>query len=415
MKLPLRSFVNARICEGKRCSLFFQLILVILTSSSFSGCEPLFIGSEELDVDPPRFKASEITPPTGEGKQLRVMAWNIKYGALRAPFWFDCWGDQVSLSRDQVEQNMEQIYEMIREADPDILMIEELELHSRRSAYYDMLQGILEHTQLNYGAYFETWNSRYIPSEGLGRMSLGNAIFTKHEMTKAEKIAQIDRSDLDPVTQPFYLHRFMGRVELKLPSGSSVAAYVVHTEAYDEDGTKAKQIKQIFDQVSDETLPFVLGGDFNELPPTSAQIDSFPDERSLPVCGADFDQPPYTPEVMSEFFVALKPWISLEQYGDTQKAQSRFFTHSVLGPQESNEEGEQGEWNRTLDYLFASPNTQWVEGSTDVLQRRGQRVGVYVNSREDREQVGPLDWILSSDPLSLSDHAPVFGIWEVNP
>ena len=382
----------------------------MFSSLTLSGCEPLALSSDELAKESPRFRADQIVEPEGDGKRVRVMAWNIKYGAMRAPFWFDCWGDQVVLSAKQVEQNMEELYGMIREADPDILMVEEIELHSRRSAYYDMVQGILDHTDLNYGAYYETWHSRYIPSEGLGRMSLGNAIFSKYPITKSTKIAQDDREDLDSVTRIFYIHRSIGRAEIMLPDDVQVAAYVVHTEAYDEDGTKARQINQIYDVVSTEALPFVLGGDFNELPPTAAQIQNFPDERSTAVCGDDFDQPPYTPDVMSPFYVGLHPWIESDRYGSTELEQSRYYTHSVLGSEEVNERGKTGRWNRTLDYLFASASTQWVTGTTDVLQHTDQQVGL-----PDAEGVYPLNWSLDADPMSLSDHAPVFGVWEVAP
>ena len=50
------------------------------------------------------------------------------------------------------------------------MMAEEIEVNSRRSAYYNMVQGILDNTKLNYGAYMQTWKSRYIAAEGLGRM-----------------------------------------------------------------------------------------------------------------------------------------------------------------------------------------------------------------------------------------------------
>ena len=382
----------------------------LIITLTFVGCEPLALSSAELAREAPRFKAAQLNPPEGDGKRLRVMSWNIKYGAQRAPFWFDCWGDQVSLSAAQVEQNMESLYQMIREANPDILMLQEIELHSRRSAYYDMIQGVLDQTELNYGAYYETWHSRYIPSEGLGRMSLGNAIFSKHPITNSSKIAQVDREDQDALTQLFYIHRSIGRAEIELPNDLLIAAYVIHTEAYDEDGTKAKQINQIYDVVSTESLPFILGGDFNELPPTAARIQGFSDERTTDVCGDDFDQPPYTPSIMSPFYVELNPWIDDERYGTTEREQSRYFTHSVLGPDEQNRRGVSGEWNRTLDYLFASESTQWVAGTTDVLQRRGQSVGV-----ADEQGSYPLDWTLEADPLSLSDHAPVFGVWEVAP
>ena len=381
-----------------------------------SACEPFALSANDLAEGAPRFIAKKLSEPEQGRTALRVMAWNVKYGAKRTPFWFDCWGDQVSMTHAEITSNMSSLYEMIKEADPDILMVEEIELHSRRSSYYDMIQGILDHTELNYGAYYETWNSRYIPSEGLGRMSLGNAIFSKYPISKSEKIMQADRRDLDALTKPFYLHRAIGRAEIEISETLKVAAYVVHTAAYDQDateteeGTKVKQIKHIYDVVSQEPLPFILGGDFNELPPTAARTEGFPDERTAPVCGEDFEQPPYTPDVMSPLFTALQPWITLERYGTTEIEQSRYYTHSVLGGDELNEQGERGEWNRTLDYLFASTDTAWVTGTTDVLQHRGQHIGEL-----DESGVPYLEWSLKTDPLSLSDHAPVFGIWEVSP
>ena len=273
-----------------------------------------------------------------------------------------------------------------------------------------MVQGFLDNTALNYGAYFSTWDSRYIPSEGLGRLNLGNAILSKHPISGASRIRQQDRTDLDPLTETFYIKRAIGRATLRIREGE-VAVYVVHTEAYDEDGTKAAQIEQIKEVVDQEELPFLIGGDFNELPPSALKLKGFPDEREEPICGEAYDQPPYTPEVMAPFFDELKASITLDDYGTTESSQARFFTHTVLGPDEDNGRGWSGDWNRTLDYLFASPDTSWREGTTDVLQRSGQRVGVYDDSSSAE---GPLEWTLSAEPLDLSDHAPTFGVWEVS-
>jgi len=386
----------------------------LLTVSS--ACEPL---ADQLDfnsADAVLLRAETLKSPRLDEAEdgtigLRVMAWNVKYGARRLPFWFDCWGDRVSMSYDEVTDNLEALYELVREADPDVLMIEEVEVNSRRSAYVDMVQGFLDHTELNYAAYFSSWDSRYIPSEGLGRMNLGNAILSKHPIKSAARIRQRDRTDLDPLTESFYIKRVIGRATLEVGEGE-VAAYVVHTEAYDVDGTKAAQIEQLMELIDQEELPFVIGGDFNELPPNAARLEGFPDEREEPVCGDDYLQPPYTPEVMRPYFEELKPSIPLEAYGDTEEAQSRFFTHSVLGGEEDNGRAWSGDWNRTLDYLFASPNSSWRAGSSDVLQRAGQEVGVYgeLSSGE-----GPLNWTLQVEPLELSDHAPTFGVWEVKP
>ena len=385
----------------RKHSMRLGLLLVSLASPiGMFGCEPIADASWSNTERAPVFRAAQFTEATEKPSEVRVMAWNIKYGAGRIPFWFDCWGDRVQLTPEDVQRNMKAIYAMIREANPDILMVEEIELNSRRSNYYDMIQGILDHTELNYGAYFETWDSRYIPSEGLGRMNLGrNAIFSKYPITETLRISQSDRTDLDALTETFYIRRAIGQANIDL-GGVQLAAFVVHTEAYDEDGTKKRQIAHIHDVLQSVNGPFVIGGDFNELPPTAIQLEGFPDERTEPLCSDEFDQPPYTPEVMRPFYEDFTPWISLEQYGDDARSQGRYFTHSVMGPDEVNESGQSQSWNRTLDYLFADGESAWVAGSTDVLQEAGQTVGT-------------LPWTLEADPRYLSDHAPVFGILEV--
>jgi endonuclease/exonuclease/phosphatase family metal-dependent hydrolase len=358
---------------------------------ALGACEPL---ADDMDFDKqevPVFQRSTLVPPTNtKPSELKVMAWNIKYGAGRIDFWFDYWGDRTVMTSGEVDLNMENIYTLLNEYNPDILMTEEIEVNSRRSAYYDMVQGILENTRLNYGAYYQCWNSRYIPTEGLGRLDLGNAIFSKYPITLAERIRQLDRTDQDAVTSKYYLHRMIGRAQIDV-GDSDVVAYVVHTEAYDQDGTKGKQIQQIYDQVKGEKRPFVLGGDFNELPPTAIRLKGFPDEVAS-ATGTDFEQPPYTPEVMQKFYNDFVPYITLDRYGKTQEEQTTYFSHSVAGPGHNGPDGKPQFWNRTLDYLFVNKADAWKDGTTDVLQTDG-RLGI------------------KSNPLWLSDHAPVVGTW----
>lgn len=356
------------------------------------ACEPM---ADDMDFDRqvvPVFERSSIAPPTNASpSELRVMAWNIKYGAGRIDFWFDYWGDRTQMSSGEVEINMSNIYALLNEYNPDILMAEEIEVNSKRSAYYDMVQGILENTRLNYAAYYQTWNSRYVPSEGVGRIDLGNAIFSKYPITFAERIRQVDRTDQDAVTSTFYLHRTIGKAQIDVGNSREIAAYVVHTEAYDNDGTKGKQVQQIYDEVKTEGRPFVLGGDFNELPPTAIRLQDFPDELASAE-GTEFEQPPYTPQIMQKFYDDFVPWVTLDRYGDTEEEQKQFFTHTVAGPAHKDEAGNPQFWNRTLDYLFVPKTEAWRDGSTDVLQTDG-RLGI------------------KSNPLWLSDHAPVVGTW----
>jgi endonuclease/exonuclease/phosphatase family metal-dependent hydrolase len=137
--------------------------LAVLVSPAVMGCEPLATEWEYgTRQDVPVHHAARIREPSDPSPDaLRVMAWNVKYGGGRIDFWFDLWGDRVQMSEDEVQANLDGIYELIREVDPDVLMTEEIEDNSRRSAYVNMVSGILDNTALNYAAYFPTWRSRY--------------------------------------------------------------------------------------------------------------------------------------------------------------------------------------------------------------------------------------------------------------
>lgn len=378
-----------------------------LVLASLTACEwvadPMSYTREEV----PRFKAKAEHPaPPANPTALKVMAWNVKYGACRVDFYFDFWGDRTQLTTTEVNDCLTKIAALIREYDPDVLITEEIEVGSKRSAHVDMVRFLLENTNLQYGMYAATWDARYVPSDGVGRVNLGNAIHSRYPIVKAERIRQADRTDQDPLTSTFYLKRGVARAELDIGGGRTVAIYGVHTEAYDQDGTKQKQIKQLYDLAKAETLPWMMGGDFNELPPVcderadagtpegcdgKLRLKGFLDERASAM-GSQFEQPPYTPSVMKPFYDDFSSSITLAQYGLGDVAQQRYFTHSVLGPDSKNDEGVPGNWNRTLDYLFIRKTDTWR--NTDVIQ-------------------GPGPFGITQDALRLSDHAPVVGTWEL--
>jgi endonuclease/exonuclease/phosphatase family metal-dependent hydrolase len=383
------SFVGRRVMLGA--------MLGALALGAAAGCE---LPAETWDPQavesvPVHHRSIKVATPTATPETLTVLAWNIKYGAARIDFWFDLWGDRVQMTRQEVDGNLANIVELINEVSPDVLMTEEIEINSRRSAYVNMVTTILEGTSLNYAAYFPTWRSKYIPSEGLGRMDLGNAIFSRYPIKSAERIAQIDRTDQDPLTRYFYIHRAVGRVVIDV--GQDIAAMVVHTEAYDRDGTKGKQLVQILDLMNQEPLPFVIGGDFNALPPNTIERSDFNDLNPREK-GTDFEQPPYPPDEMVPFYDAFVPHISSARYGARLETQINYYTHSVIGRDRIGSRGEPGFWTRQLDYLFLRPPYQWVPGTTDNIQLPGRGIGLGSQG-------------VQIDPMLLSDHCPIVGTW----
>lgn len=302
-----------------------------------------------------------------------VLDWNVKFGGGRIDFFFDCFGDEVLMTRQEVLRNLERIAAKIREVDPDIVMLQEVDVNSKRSDFIDQLQWLLDHTDLNYGAYASQWRADYIPSDGLGAMDNGNAILSRWPITDAARLELPLRTDQDSLTRYFYLRRNVLSANLNVPSVGTVAVVNVHTDAYGEDGTKLLHIEgfeAVMDELDDAGALVIGGGDLNTLPPGTEQLDGFPDS----VCeDEEFVADDYGPEEgwLDGLYSRYEPFVSLEDYAADNAA---YYSHTVDG---------RGFWNRQLDYLFT--NGRWVEGSGVVLQ--DARTGLAT--------------------MPLSDHAPI--------
>lgn len=287
---------------------------------------------------------------------LKVMTWNIKFGGGRIDFFFDCHGDRVIMEKSEVLENMKALAEKIREVNPDVLFIQEADVNSKRSAFVDQVQYLLDHTDFNYAAYASQWKADYIPSNGIGKIDSGNAILSKWRFTDAKRFALPLINSQNFIVRYFYLKRNILEIKLE-EAGKSIHLVTTHASAYAKDDTKKKQleiIKSYVDSISQKEQYFILGGDFNSLPPFSKQTSKFDDS----VCNdQEFEADNYDLETewMTPFYKDFNSAIPLEEY---KRDNFKFFTHTT---------DKNGFWNRKLDYLFS--NRSFVDGSAKTLQQ----------------------------------------------
>jgi len=197
---------------------------------------------------------------------LKVMTWNIRFGAARIPFFGDSCGDRVLMTQAETEGYLNSIVDYINSTEPDILLLQEVDISSKRSAYVNQLQYILDRTHLNYGVYASMWNAEIIPSDGLGRVDVGNAVLSRWEITDAERIQLPLRTDQDALTQYFYLRRNILKAKIALPIDKAFYAVNIHATAFATDDTKQKHIaryKEVLDDLDLLGATFVTGGDLN--------------------------------------------------------------------------------------------------------------------------------------------------------
>mgnify|MGYP001162850023 FL=1 len=342
-----------------------------------SGCDPLVTTFDDVE-DAVMYQSNMLIEYPAK-KSINVMTWNIRFGVARLDFALDACGDRVIISKSEIISGLEGIAKKINDTNVDIVLMQEVDVQSKRSSYVDQVQWLLNNTNMNYGAYASKWKSQIILADGIGRVDAGNLILSKWKLEDPKRYQLPLRGDQDGLTQLFYLRRNVVTAKVDMP-GTPFYAVNAHLTAFATDDTKQKHIsgfKNILDDIVDSGSNFVAGGDLNALPPNATKTDyCLDDQCELGTYHSGKEEEHregsyFTPEInwLNDLYGVYEPAITLEQYGMNEP---EHFTHSP---------GHKPLLDRKLDYLWT--NTSWSNGKTH------------------------------QDATTLSDHMPVTANWEV--
>ena len=341
------------------------ILIPVLLWLGINSCEPPATGFDETEDAIFYTKSNAVSAPQPDSSVL-VMTWNIRFAIARGPWFGDACGDKVVYSEDTILAKLQSIADRINQVKPDILLLQEVDINSKRSAYVDQLQWILDHTYFNYAVYGLQWKAQFIPSDGLGRLHEANAILSRWPFGKSIRIQLPLRKDQGALTRYFYERCCMVKANIAIPGVADFYAVNIHASAFATDDTKHQHIvafQKELDNIVRDGSWFVAGGDLNTLPPGSDSTDYCLED----ICpGESFHHPGnnpmhkdgsnYTPETdwLSGMYNKYNCAVALTDYQQNQEA---CFSHTTR-PEHF--------WDRTLDYLFT--NSRWQKGSTVTHQ-----------------------------------------------
>lgn len=351
-----------------KTAFYRKVILLCISPLLFLGtnsCEPPATGFDDTE-DAVFIAKSQPEPAPDPDSAVLVMTWNMRFGIGRGDWFGDACGYKVVYSEEEILTKLTSIAERINQVKPDILMLQEVDINSKRSAYVDQLRWILDHTDFNYVVYGLQWQAQFIPSDGLGRLLEANAILSRWPISDATRIQLLLRQDQDALTRYFYERCCMVKAKIEIPGVDDFYAVNIHASAFATDDTKHKHIvafKKELDNIVVTGGWFVAGGDLNTLPPGSDSTDycmedmcpgeSFHHATNDPIHKEGSN---YTSE--SEWLVGLyNSYNTAVELADYQHNQQVYFTHTTRPGHF---------WDRTLDYMFT--NSHWQKGSTVTHQ-----------------------------------------------
>lgn len=354
----------------RKLLLFFLATFLVL----FFSCLDLFHTTFQDTEDAVYYQASDLKAAPAPTDTLVIMTWNIKFAGGRIDFFFDCYGDRTLMKKEEVLANLDGLAAKINQVNPDILFLQEADVQSKRCAYVDNVQYLLDHTDLNYAVYASQWKADYVPSDGIGRANSGNAILSRWKIGSAIRVALPLLTEKDALSKYFYLRRNYLKAIVEIPQKDPLHVLTIHSEAYSHDGTKKKQIDRFYAELAaldSAGTVFVAGGDFNTIPPASAKVKDFPDSKCTE---EQFQADDFTEDIdlMVPFYNRFEAETPLSDYTVNNDP---YFSHTT---------DKNGFWNRKLDYLFT--NGHFVAGSGLVHQNAAQG---------------------GMETMPLSDHAPI--------
>lgn len=263
----------------KKNSVIKKLLIFL---GAFIGVIVLFIGGFLIfaSITTLKVKDQEAMPINGEvtnkvniNDTISILTWNMGYGALdeRQDCYWDGGTGVDGESKEVVLANIDAIRSKIQEINPDIFMVQEIDVNSKRSYYIDELQSLEEIFTKNIYDYSFARNFKAgivpLPLYNMtGRVDAGIATFSKYSIYNSTRI-QLPIPFSWPM-KLFNLKRCL-LVERMPIEGTSQELVIVnlHLEAYDDGECKAKQLAMLMDLLQEEYDKgnyVIAGGDFNQ-------------------------------------------------------------------------------------------------------------------------------------------------------
>ncbi len=314
----------------------------------------------------PPVSCSTQPPTVAPGQALKVMTWNVQYLAgKRYVFWNDlAAGTDEAPTADDMAFSLDEVARVIRDEQPDIVLLQELDDGAKASGYQNQLKLLQERVADLYpcSAHAFDWKADFIPDPHIfGSVGRQLATLSRYEIEHAERL-RLPVSEVNLISRQFKPKNALLLTYLPLSDGGQMAVLNTHLDrATQPDETLQAQVSavaKVLDKFESRGTPWLIGGDFNLLP--LGQYQRLPSEQRTP----------YSSDSALHVLWDKYPMIPTNNEASGID-RARWLTHY---PNDTNVSGP----DRTVDFLFYSPRIKRVEARV----------------RQD-------------DTLRISDHLPV--------
>ena len=251
------------------CILMIIIVGIVSMVAYLSVSEYRPDDEEELEVEG---RADDILKP---GETVRIMTWNLGYGALgdNADFFMDGGKMVYTADKERVNDNLAGITKEVDLISPDILLVQEIDISSARSYFIDESEYLQENSQSEALAGKRAYACNFsvpfvpLPIPPIGKVQAGIEVFCKYDITQSRRV-----SLPCPYKWPLRTFNLKRCLEIsRMPvegTDTELVLINLHLEAYDSGEGKIAQtrmLKEILKAEADAGNYVIAGGDFNQV------------------------------------------------------------------------------------------------------------------------------------------------------
>jgi endonuclease/exonuclease/phosphatase family metal-dependent hydrolase len=300
------------------------------------------------DEEPEAVACTGDAPLLRPGQKLKVLNWNVQYMAGKNyVFYYDVMdgeGPDDRPTRADIETTLEGVARVIRDENPDIVLLQEIDQGASRTDHEDQIARLLDKLGPDYRCQTSSfyWKAWYVPHPRVqGAVGMKLATLSKYRVSSAVR-HQLPEMPNDFVTRLFYLKRAV--LEARLPiegTDRELAVLNTHLDAFAQGSdTMQRQVALVSDLLAERSragTSWLIGGDFNLLPPVAGAFERL----------KDHERTAYLPETELRALFERYPVVPGRAEVEGPDA-AAWFTHFPNDPRV-------GAPDRTIDYIFFSP------------------------------------------------------------
>ena len=316
---------------------FVLLDLVLFSAIYFSSYVP-----EDLETVKPACQAD--VPVLKAGQKIKVLVWNVQYMAGKNyVFFYDLPagdGPDIRPKSSDIQITFGEVARIIKDEKPDIVLLQELHDNSVTTDHEDQLAKLMERLPGMFSCTAQTlyWKAAFVPHPKImGSVGMKLGTLSRYKMSRALRHA-LPPIPADPVSMRLGFHRAVLEVHLPVENGKDFVALNTHMDAFSgSTDTMDRQVAVVKKALENlEGFPWLLGGDFNLLPPGIPRSDLPQDEWVFYNAKTE----------ITPLFDAFQSSVSRETLAGPDRA--RYFTLNPNNPKITNKP------DRTIDYIFYS-------------------------------------------------------------